>query len=314
MKDRQAEKYRVFAATAPDLPLFMQPWYLDVVCAGGSWDAATVESGGRTIAVMPFFLKKKWGWHYIAMPPLCKFMGPYLLPEYRNQDDEIRLYDALTDQLPPKLAAFEQDMNYSATNWLPFYWRGFRQTTRYSYVIDLQQSADEIRENISRNYRRKIRKSEKTLRVAENLPTTELKRLVDLSFSRQGLKPPFSAGFLEKYVQVLRENSACKLFFALDTENRTHSAALLAWDKHSAYYVMSGDDPSLRASGSALLLKWTAIMYAKNTLNLHIFDFEGSMIRAIEAGRRDFGARQMPYSRIQKEWSPLWKIGKWLFR
>jgi len=233
----------------------MQPWYLDVVCTGGNWDAATVESGGRTIAAMPFFLKKKWGWNYIAMPPLCKFTGPYLLPEYRNPDDEIRLYDALTDQLPPKLAAFEQDMNYRVINWLPFYWKGFRQTTRYSYIIDLRQSEAEI-----------------------------------------------------------RENSTCKLFFALDAENRVHSAALLAWDKHSAYYIMSGDDPALRASGSALLLKWTAIMYAKNTLNLNIFDFEGSMIRAIEAGRRDFGARQTPYFRIQKEWSPLWKIGKWLFR
>jgi hypothetical protein len=77
---------------------------------------------------------------------------------------------------------------------------------------------------------------------------------------------------------------------------------------------MSGDDPQLRSSGSALLLKWTAVMYAKKTLNLHTFDFEGSMIRAIEAGRRDFGARQIPYFRIRKEWSVIWKIGKWLFR
>lgn len=104
------------------------------------------------------------------------------------------------------------------------------------------------------------------------------------------------------------------MLFAIDAENKVHSAALLAWDKQSAYYMMSGDDPALRSSGSALLLKWTAIQYAQKTLHLGIFDFEGSMIRAIEAGRRDFGARQLPYFRIQKEWSALWKIGKWLFR
>lgn len=314
MKDQPGDKYRTFASQAPDLPLFMQPWYLDAVCADGIWSAATVESEGKIVAAMPFFLKKKWGRNYIAMPVLCKFMGPYLLPEFRNPDDEIRLYDALTRQLPSHLAAFEQDMHYGVTNWLPFYWKEFRQTTRYSYIIDLRQSEDKIWENISRNYRRKIRKAANTLRIAEDLPTQELKRLVDLSFSRQGLKPPFSTSFLEQYVRILSGNNACKVFFAVDAENRVHSAALLAWDQQSAYYIMSGDDPALRSSGSALLLKWTAILYAQKTLNLGIFDFEGSMIRTIEVGRRDFGARQMPYFRIQKEWSPLWKIGKWLFR
>ncbi|MEN9414658.1 MAG: hypothetical protein RLZ62_962 [Bacteroidota bacterium] len=314
MKENPGDKYRIFAAQVSDLPLFMQPWYLDTVCSGGAWSAATVESGCRTVAVMPFFLKKKWGRDYIAMPVLCKFMGPCLLPEFRNPDDEIRLYDALTEQLPTGLAAFEQDMNYGVTNWLPFYWKGFSQTTRYSYIIDLQQRESDIWERISRNYRRKIRKAESMLRVVDNLPTSELRRLVDLSFSRQGLKPPFCAAFLEKYVRALSENNACKLFFAIDTENNVHSAALLAWDRQSAYYIMSGDDPQLRSSGSALLLKWTAVMYAKKTLNLHTFDFEGSMIRAIEAGRRDFGARQIPYFRIRKEWSVIWKIGKWLFR
>lgn len=314
MKDQPGEKYRDFANQAPDLPLFMQPWYLDTVCTGGTWSAATVESDGRTVAAMPFFLKKKWGRNYIAMPVLCKFMGPYLLPEYRNPDDEIRLYDTLTEQLPQKLSAFEQDMNYGVTNWLPFYWKGYRQTTRYSYTIDLHQREEDIWSNISRNYRRKIAKAEQTLRVTGDLPCAELKRLVDLSFSRQGLKPPFSATFIEEYVRVLSEKNACRLFFAVDTENKVHSAALLAWDKRSAYYIMSGDDPALRASGSALLLKWTAIQYAKKTLHLDIFDFEGSMIRAIEVGRRDFGARQLPYFRIQKEWSLIWKIGKWLFR
>jgi hypothetical protein len=49
--------YRSFAADTPDLPLFMQPWYLDVVCEGGHWDAVLIQKGERTIAALPFFLK-----------------------------------------------------------------------------------------------------------------------------------------------------------------------------------------------------------------------------------------------------------------
>lgn len=33
----------------------------------------------------------------------------------------------------PKFDYFNMNFHYSITNWLPFYWRGFKQTTRYTY-------------------------------------------------------------------------------------------------------------------------------------------------------------------------------------
>lgn len=307
------EAYRSFAATAPDLPLFLQPWYLDAVCTGGIWDAVLLEKGGRTVAVLPYFLKQKLFWRHVAMPQLCKFLGPYLLPEFRTLNDETRLYEALLAQLPKNLAAFQQDLNYSVTNWLPFYWRGFRQTTRYSYILPLEEPESAIFNRISKNYRQKIRSATEQLRLKLDGPLSELQRLIDLSFARQGLGAPLSPAFFEQFYEVLKAHHCCQLFFAVDpATGATHSAAMLAWDNTSAYYLVSGDDPALRASGSALLLKWEAIRYAKNTLNLPVFDFEGSMIRAIESGRRDFGAQQKQYFRVQREWSVLWKWGKFL--
>jgi hypothetical protein len=77
---------------------------------------------------------------------------------------------------------------------------------------------------------------------------------------------------------------------------------------------MAGDDPALRHSGAGILLAWEAIRYTHEVLKLPIFDFAGSMILPIERVRRQFGALQKPYFRVQKEWSPLWKMGKILFR
>lgn len=293
----------------------MQPWYLDAVCDNGVWQAALAERVGRVVAVMPYFLKRKMGWRYVAMPVLGKFHGPYLLPEFRNPDHEIRLYDVLLDQLPPGLAAFEQDLHYGVTNWLPWYWRGFRQTTRYSYVLPLDTPEDELFQNIAKNYRQKIAKAAAAVEVTADRPLADLYRLLRLSFGRQELSAPFSFDFLQKLHVALTAHDACRLFFAADKNTGAlHSAALLAWDKTSAYYLLSGDDPALRHSGSAVLLKWEAIRYAKNVLGLPLFDFEGSMIRAIEQGRRDFGASPRPYFRLQKEWSALWKWGKWIWR
>lgn len=308
------ESFRQYAAQSPDLPLFLQPWYLDVVCEGGSWDAALVEKNGRVVAALPYFLKQKLGWKYVSMPPFCKQMGPFLAPEFRSADWEIKLYEALIQKLPPGLAAFEQNFHYGVQNWLPFYWHGFRQTTMYSYVIPLDKTEEELFDQISKNYRQKIRSAEKTLQVRHELPLSELHRLVGLSFERQGLETPLSMTLLESLYGALQQRQSVQLFFATDATGAVHSASMLVWDSQTAYYLMSGDDPALRQSGSAVLLKWKAVLYAKNALKLPLFDFEGSMIRNVEQGRRDFGAQQKPYFRIAKEWSVVWKWRKMLRR
>lgn len=313
MHTNQRDAYRNFAAQVPDLPLFVQPWFLDVVCTNDTWDAAIVQKNGQAVAALPYFLKQKWGWRYISTPPFCKHMGPYLLPEYRSLKWEMRLYSELIEQLPAGLAAFEQNFHYSVENWLPFYWAGFQQTTLYSYVLSLEDSEEAIFRRIAKNYRSKIRSAEARIEVRDDLPVNELYRLIGLSFERQGLNSSISLSLLQTIFTTLSERGQGKLFFATDPQtNALHAAALLAWDSHSAYYLSSGDDPKFRTSGASVLLKWTAIRYAKNVLGVPLFDFEGSMMRAIEQGRRDFGAHQRPYFRVRREWSAWWKWAKWL--
>ncbi|MCC7466731.1 MAG: GNAT family N-acetyltransferase [Saprospiraceae bacterium] len=306
----QQEAYRQFAAQSPDLPLFLQPWYLDAVCVGGIWDAALVHKNNRVVAALPYFLKQKLAWKYVSMPPFCKQMGPFLAPEFRSTDWEMKLYEALIQELPAGLVAFEQNFHYGVQNWLPFYWQGFRQTTLYSYMIPLDQTEEALFGQISKNYRQKLRAAEKTIQVRHDLPLSELNRLVALSFERQKLKTPLSLPMLEALYRTLQEHQCVQLFYATDAAGAVHSASMLVWDRQTAYYLMSGDDPALRQSGAAVLLKWKAILYAKNVLQLPLFDFEGSMIRGVEQGRRDFGAQQKPYFRVGKDWSVWWKWGK----
>ncbi|MFN0214021.1 MAG: GNAT family N-acetyltransferase [Saprospiraceae bacterium] len=313
MDKSNRDTYRMFAAQLPDLPLFMQPWYLDAVCVGGFWDAVVVQKGGRTIAAMPYFLKQKLSWKYVTMPQLCKHMGPILMTEYRSLKWEMRLYENLIAQIPKELAAFEQNFNYTVTNWLPFYWKGFKQTTMYSYILSLNDSEALIFKNIEKNYRQKIRSAEARLSIRHDLPLEELQRMINMSFQRKGLESPIRFAFLQNLYSALSNHDSCKIFFASDPKTgQVHSAALLVWDRSAAYYLMSGDDPALRASGAAVLLKWAAILYAKNVVGVPVFDFEGSMLKEVEQGRRDFGAQQRPYFRVRREWSVLWKWGKFI--
>ncbi|MCB0528073.1 MAG: GNAT family N-acetyltransferase [Lewinellaceae bacterium] len=309
------EQYTRFCATAPDMPLFMQPWYLDAVCTEGAWDVVMVEQAGRIVAALPFFLKKKWHWQYVAMPPLARMMGPYVLPEWRSPRKEVSLLEALLNELPTDLAAFEQDCHYQFTNWLPFYWRGFRQTTRYSYTLDITD-LNVVWDNIAADYRnQKIPKAQELLRVERKDALLDFLDVHDLSYERKGLDPPVTPEFMTRLDEALAAKGQRAIFFAADRSSaEVHSVAYLAWDAQTAWYLMAGDDPALRQSGGGVLIAWEAIRYAREVLKLPVFDFAGSMIRPVERVRRQFGAVQKPYFRLQREWSPLWKLGKALLR
>ena len=295
-----------------DFPLFMQPWYLDASCVGGTWDALVVQKGEAIVAVWPYFLKKKGPWQYVAMPQLTRQMGPYLLPAYRTARHETGLLEQLIAQLPP-LAALEQDFNYTITNWLPFHWQGFRQTTRYSYTLNIKD-LDVVWKNMASDYRnQKIGKAAKRVQVQLGGSLLEFQRVHDRSYARQGLPAPVSTLFLERLDAALASHGQRELFFARDREtDAVHSVAYLVWDAQSAYYLLAGDDPQYRASGAGILLAWEAVRYAHRVLQVPVFDFAGSMLRPIERVRRHFGAVQQPYFRLQKEWSPFWKLGKLL--
>lgn len=293
----------------------MQDWYLDAVCEGGEWEAVVLEKGGRVMAVLPCFLKKKWFRSYVAMPPLARLMGPYIHPEWRNLRKEPGLVTELIERLPKGLAAYEQDFSYTVSNWLPFYWKGFRQTTRYSYILKVND-IEKVWKQISTDYRnRKIPRAQELVDVETGGDLATFIHIQNASFKRQGLSAPVSPDLLGRLDAALAQRGQREIFVARDRQTGApHSVGYLVWDRRSAYLLMAGDDPELRVSGAGILLLWEMIRYTHEVLQLPVFDFLGSMIQPVERVRRQYGAVQQPYFRVQKEWSMLFRLGKWLFR
>lgn len=301
------EAYATLADSATDLPVFMLPEYLDAVCGSREWAAAIVEKNGRVVGALPYCLHNKWGLHYVAMPLLARQMGPYLLPEYRSDPRrEIPLLKTLIAQLPP-LAAFEQDFNYAAANWLPFYWEGYRQTTRYSYEIDLRDM-QAVWQNITPNYRNnKIKRAAKLVRIETPNDPAEALRLQNQSLKRLDAKEPIPEPLFRRIDQALAGQGRRFALIARDRDSgAAHSGVYVALDRRRAWLLMAGDHPELRSSGAGIFLIWEAIRHAQS-LGATYFDFAGSMIPAVEAVRRQFGAQPRPYLRV-------WRDRHWLFR
>lgn len=291
------QKYRQFCEQESTIPIFSQAWWLDAV-AGENWNVCVVERGNDIVATMPYVLQEKFGLTLLTQPKLTQTLGPWLKPlagKYSKQLSQQKdLMEALINQLP-KYQYFSQNWHYANTNWLPFYWKGFEQVTRYTYVIDNLSNIDVIWGAFQENIRREIRKAENKfhLVIKENLPLNDFLLLNRQTFSRQGMQLPYSETFARQLLSTAKDRNQCRWFIAQDSAGLNHAGVLLVWDSESAYYLMGGGDPDLRNSGATSLCMWEAVKFASTVTKR--FDFEGSMIEPIERFFRAFGAKQTSY-------------------
>lgn len=281
--------------------IFQQPWWLEAV-APGQWDeVVVVDNSSQIIGRLPYLYKSKLGLQYVGMPLLTQTLGPWFqLPsaKYANQLEKQKdLFDELIGKLP-KFDVFVQNFHFSFRNWLPFYWHGFSQTTRYTYAFENLDDLDKIWQGMQKNIRGYVRKAEKQLEVKTDLDVDEFLRINALTFERQGLNLPYSSKIVHRLDAACQKHEAGRNFYAQDKQGRIHAAIYVVWDSNSAYYLMSGADPELRSSGATSLLLWEAIKFAATVTKR--FDFEGSMIEPIERFFRAFGAKQVPYFQVSK--------------
>ena len=302
------EAYIQFCEREKEVPIFSQPWYLDMICGQHNWDILLVKRGDTIAATMPYRLKKKFSFSVSRMPPLTKYWGPYFAQEFRTDKQQQKSMSSLAQQLPP-FDFFEQNFHPELTNWLPFYWEEFSSSIFYTYRIDLAFDLEVIYKKIHPDYRNnKIPKAENTIQISTENTLENFYDIQQKTFSRKNLSIPFSFDFLNRYDTVIKNKAARKMFFALDQDENIHAAIYLIWDEHTCYFHLSGDDISFRDSASGIYLTWHAIKFAKEVLQKKWFDFEGSMLESVARVRQNFGASQTPYINIRKYNSKLLKI------
>ena len=155
------DKYHLLCNTETSIPIFSRDWWLDTVCGKDKWKVLLVEEKERITAAMPLYCPRQG---IISMPSYTQTMGPWFAPESKDTKYTKTLghRQVLCKQLLNTLKSypyFMQNFHYGITDWLPFYWEGYRQTTRYTYMLKDIRNTKAILGNMSFNIRRNITKA-----------------------------------------------------------------------------------------------------------------------------------------------------------
>ncbi|MEN3295666.1 MAG: hypothetical protein V7642_4919 [Burkholderiales bacterium] len=305
------ETYREFCRKESSLPIFSRDWWLDATAGADAWNVTMVRNADQVVASMPYVMRRRYWLKVLTQPALTQKLGPWFhagdgKPE-TTLANEKELMQTLIDQLPA-FDYFNQNWHYNRTNWLPFSWNGFEQTTHYTYVLTELGKTEKLWSGFDNSTRAECKKalSRFSLSIRDDLPLEAFLALNRMTFARQGMSVPYSEAFVRRIDAACAERDCRKFFIAVDPEGRHHAGNYIVWDENSSYGLMNGSDPALRNSGAVSLCMWAAIKHAAQVTQR--FDFMGSMLEPIERFFRGFGAVQVPYFNISKTPSRMLRV------
>ena len=298
----EKDRYIALCNTEESIPLFGRPWWLDVVCGASKWDVLLVEEGNNILAAMPLYKPLS---NVISMPCYTQTMGPWINPRFEPKayGKQITHRQECLKKFVSRLdgySSFLQNFHSGITDWLPFYWGGYNQTTRYSYVLEGINNQEILWDKLSQNIQRNIRsaRDKKGIICKKGIPVDDFLKVNAQSFGRQGLAVKGDEQLLKRLIECCRLRNQGELWGAYDSTGQLHAAIFVVWQKSSAYYLAGGEDPALRSSGAGSLLMWEAICSVSRFTDR--FDFEGSMLEGVEHYFRKFGTIQTPYFTITR--------------
>ena len=299
------DRYKLICEKEKSIPIFSQYWWMQAVCPEENWDVYLVGNGMDIKASLPYSIQESENGKKIGRIPLTQTNGIWIkYPPSQGmiarQSYEEKIVNEICDFIESlHLVFYDQQYHYHFTNYLPFFWRYYKETTKYTYVIEDTSDLEKVRQGYSSKLKNMLRKAEKYVHIEEDDDLEEFYEINKKSFIRQEIDIPYSFSYFKGLYEACRRQNACKLLFARDEDGHTQSVAMIIWDAMSVYYLLNGTDPEWKTyQGNDLLIDYGISVAHKLGLK---FDFEGSVIKNVNHAFREFGGRPIPYFRISKD-------------
>ena len=321
------------------IPLFLQYWWMETVCAGKAWDVALVfgdvqskkfsltpNEGATVVGAMPYLIGTRLGMRFVIQPQLTQYNGPWynyrfmqesfeqrggmgVCQENERLEFEKKVADKLMLHLSRlKLAYFDQHFSPSVTNWLPFHWWGYKQTTRYTYRINDLSDMDKVFANFDyHECQKKLLRLKDRFEVTLDMTPTAFADLHVRYLRHRNRKDIVPHSLIVGLCsEALRQGRGAIVALRPVGEEVIAAARFVVWDEEKASSLLSAFNPDTYTNVITDRLVWKCIAFVADKTK--VYDFEGSMDMNIEKYYRHFGAVQTPFHRITKSDSRLFEI------
>ena len=300
------ELYHEFCQKNRQLPIFMQDWWLDAVCAGKEWDVMlSQDENGNIRAALPYLLRKRAWIKYVIMPQQTQIGGIWFCEQLQNDDEKVAEICQYFSQQLAELGLSYYYQQYPISSVAPQVMEalGFRAKERVTYRIEDLSDLDKVINSFSKNKKRQLQKA-LSLHAELGMNVEDFYRFHKRCLQDQGKEISYTREFLLVLERKARRLNQCQILSICNADNEVLAAAFLVWDKQTMYYLIPCYDVRYKDSGASALLVLEAIKLARQ--KGVVFDFEGSMIRGVANHYKQFGSTRTVYYSVEKYY-------KWYF-
>ena len=294
------QRYRTLCETEISIPIYSRDWWLDCVCGEDNWDVLIYDEKDRIEAAMPYYRLSR---NIITMPSQCQTMGIWFNPAFEHKQYPTNLHRRrkistwFIENLPSH-KVFLQTFHHSYTDWLPFYWKGYKQTVRYTYILPDISDHELLFENIKNNVHRNLKKAKRNnLEIRKGIPVEQFLTIYGKTFINKGMKV-YAPDKLHRLIDKSVQRGQGEILGAYDKSGNLCAALFVVWQESCAYHIAGSSDPDYKEIGAFPSLIWETIRFVSSYSRA--YDFEGSMLPGVERLCREFGGIQFPYFQISK--------------
>ena len=244
--------YIEWIATQHKVPVFMQPWWMDAVCAGKEWNVHMIKGENDTIlAAMVYLYRVKWWMKWIIMPQETQIGGIWLDENHEFSSEELTsVCRQVADELAAKkLHYYYQQFPVGSPCPEIFKSLGFNVKERVTYRLDNLGDLDKVIDRFSKNKKRQLQKA-LSLHAENKLTAEEFYALHMLWLSMQKKKISYSREFFLVLEQKLRRHKQSQILTICNADHEPYAAALLVWDSQRMYYLIPCFNPEYKESGA----------------------------------------------------------------
>jgi hypothetical protein len=303
------ELYRQICTQYADVPVFLQPWWLDAV--NPAWQAVITQKGDHITGIWPYIIDQKLGVKLLRTPLLTPYLGPHVffpadMKESNRDSFEHDTITALINQLPnvpvwalsmfPGLKQVGLFKNY-----------GLDAQVKQTFLVDLSTSEDTIFSNLKESIRRNIKAAAKEITIVNDaayLP--QLYQYQKSTLNRKQAAQPHTMQHMQRFMDACIAHNSGALWVARKGDEVT-AIIWNVWDARTSYYFMGAQNPASHNAAAMSALLWHCIAQAKLRQN-QVFDLEGSMDPGVEKFFRGFGGKRDLYLILKKNTSLTWKL------